>query len=107
MDTLHRSIDTQVGRRVFGYYRFREANKEIADLFIGYNAGASNPGNHPVIANFELPDYQLIHQDRESWDTTAAWNLVDFSKVVHSVLEEYETDGSGSVIATRVYVYYQ
>ena len=106
MNALHGSLDPARAARVYGYYRFDDADPNRASLTIGYDAPGSGSAEFPVLARLTRDDYQLIFQSTDSWDTAPAWAQIDADRPLHSVLEEYELNGS-EVVTARVYVNYR
>ena len=107
MTELHMALEQDQAARVYGYYRFDDPDTARATVTIGYDTHSRGVGGYPTLVRVSTENHELIHESTESWDTSAAWMQISDERSPHSVLEEYQMDAGGEVVATRVYVDYR
>lgn len=104
---LHRRIPANISNKVYGYYHALDENFYSAELTIGYNSHSEMVSHFEILETVKVDQFEAVIENSTSRDTTPAWDAIDQSRAVDTVLEEYVMGSDGNITATSVYVLYK
>ncbi|WDE09558.1 hypothetical protein [Thalassomonas haliotis] len=93
--------------KIYVYYRDFSSNYQMANVTIGYDQETLSGSSDSVAVNMARYNTVLAEKHHSKAQVLAAWQNIDYSKAVDSVLEVHSLDKTSQIVATTMLVSYK